>query len=286
MQLDRSNQEHWTQAIQPQGRLLDLKLAELWQHRDLVYLFVRRDFVVQYKQTILGPLWHFLQPLITTLVFTVVFSKIAGISTDGVPPFMFYMTGVIIWTYFSGVLVNASGTLINNAGILRKIYFPRLVMPLASLLARLIAFGIQFIFLLGFLLYFLHQGADINPNRWLLATPLLLLMVALLGTGVGLIISALTVRYRDLNVLIGFGVQLWMYATPIIYPMSALPDELYFWMMLNPMASIMEMFRYAILGVGQVDLVMLAYSFVIIELTFLIGIVLFNHAERTSIDTL
>lgn len=275
----------WTLVIQPQDRLFDLKLQELWHYRDLIALFVRRDFVAQYKQTILGPAWHLIQPLLTTITFTIIFGKIAQIPTDGVPPFLFYMAGTVLWSYFSGVLTGTSGTFTGNAGIFGKVYFPRLAVPVAGLLSKLIAFGIQFLFFLVFLAIFMLQGAAVAPNAWALLTPVLLLMMAELGLGLGIIVSALTTRYRDLAIVVGFGVQLLMYATPVIYPLSVLPEPYRTWMLLNPMAPIMEIFRHAYLGAGQVSLSLLLYAAALISLILFVGILLFNRVERTFMDT-
>jgi len=279
-----SNDE-WTMIIEPHGHIMDLKLKELWRYRDLIYLFIHRDFVAQYKQTILGPMWHFIQPLLTTIMFTIVFGKIAKISTDGVPPFLFYMAGIVIWTYFSAVLTATASTFTGNAAIFGKVYFPRLAIPVANLFSKLIAFGIQFFFFLCFLAYFIWQGADLEPNIWVLATPLLLLMMAALSFGLGIIVSAMTTRYRDLTVLVGFGVQLLMYASPIIYPLSTLPEEWRFWLGLNPIAPIVELFRHAYLGAGSINLTMLGISFVVISGILFIGIIMFNKVERTFMDT-
>lgn len=280
-----SHAEHWTQVITPHGRLFDLKLGELWHYRDLIMLFVRRDFVAQYKQTILGPAWHFIQPLLTTVMFTVVFGYIARIPTDGVPPFLFYMAGTVLWNYFSAVLTGTSGTFTSNAGIFGKVYFPRLAVPLAGLLSRLIAFAIQWVFFLGFLGYFMLRGADVAPNAWVLAMPLVLLVMAALGLGLGVIVSALTTRYRDLTVVVGFGVQLLMYATPVIYPLSVLPEPYRSWMALNPIAPVMELFRHAFLGTGAVSVWLLVYSVAITAVILFVGVVMFNRVERTFMDT-
>ena len=277
---------YWTEIIKPHGHIFDLKLKELWKYRDLIYLFVHRDFVAQYKQTILGPAWHFIQPLFTTIIFTVIFGKIAQLSTDGAPPFLFYMSGTVIWTYFSTVLTATSSTFTANTAIFGKVYFPRLVIPVANLFSKLIAFAIQFFFFLCFLGYFIWQGSDIQPNIWVLATPLLLLMMAALGFGLGITISAMTTRYRDLVVLVGFGVQLLMYASPIIYPLSTLPEEWRFWAGLNPVAPIVELFRYAYLGTGSTDLTMLGTSFLMISGILFVGIIMFNKVERTFMDTI
>ena len=276
--------EHVT-VIEPHGSLFDLKLRELWAYRDLVLLFVRRDFVAQYKQTILGPAWHFIQPLFTTLIFTIVFGKIARIPTDGLPPFLFYMAGTVIWTYFANVMTDTSGTFVRNAHIFGKVYFPRLAVPVATLLSKLIAFAIQFAFLLVFIAWFALRGADVAPNAWVLATPLLLLLMAAFGLGLGVIVSALTTRYRDLTVLVGFGVQLFMYASPIIYPLSALPERWRFWAALNPIAPIVETFRHAYLGAGAASPALLAYSAVMILIVLVIGVAMFNRVERTFMDT-
>ena len=277
--------QYWTQVIEPHGHLLEFKLAELWRYKDLIFLFVHRDFVAQYKQTILGPAWHLIQPLLTTVMFTIVFGNIAQIPTDGIPPFLFYMAGTVIWTYFSNVLTATSSTFTANANIFGKVYFPRLAIPVSNLISKLIAFAIQFVFFLCFLAYFVWSGYDITPNIWVLASPLLLLMMAALALGVGVIISALTTRYRDLTVLVSFGVQLWMYATPIIYPLSTLPEKWQFWASLNPAAPIVELFRYSYLGAGSINLQMLFYGGVSITITLFLGILLFNKVERTFMDT-
>jgi lipopolysaccharide transport system permease protein len=280
-----TKEPEWTKIIEPHGHIFDLKLKELWKYRDLIYLFVRRDFVAQYKQTILGPAWHIIQPLFTTIVFTIIFGKIANMSTDGVPPFIFYMSGTVIWTYFSSVLTSTANTFTGNAGIFGKVYFPRLAIPIAHVVSRFIAFAIQFTFFLLFLGYFIWQGSDIHPNLWIISTPLLLLMMAALGFGLGMIISALTTRYRDLTVLVGFGTQLLMYASPVIYPLSTLPEEWRFWVSLNPVAPVIELFRYSYLGSGSVDITMLGVSFFTIAVILFLGIILFNKIERTFMDT-
>lgn len=281
----QKQEPEWTQIIEPHGHIFDLKLKELWRYRDLIYLFVHRDFVAQYKQTILGPAWHFIQPLLTTIVFTIIFGKIANMPTDGVPPFIFYMSGTVIWSYFSGVLTATSSTFTGNAALFGKVYFPRLGIPVAHIVSRFIAFIIQLVFFLFFLGYFILQGSDIHPNFWIFTTPLLLLMTASLGFGLGMIISSLTTRYRDLTVLVGFGVQLLMYASPIIYPLSALPEKWRFWAELNPVAPIIEIFRYSFLGSGSVNLTMLGVSCLTICVILFIGIILFNKIERTFVDT-
>ena len=276
---------YWTEIIEPHGHLLNLKLKELWKYRDLIYLFVHRDFIAQYKQTILGPFWYFIQPLFITITFTIIFGKIAQISTDGAPPFLFYMAGTVLWTYFSSIFSSTSSTFTSNAAIFGKVYFPRLAIPVANLVSKLIAFIVQYVFFLCFLGYFIWQGSNIQSNIWMLATPLLLVMLAAFGLGLGIIISAVTTRYRDLTVLVGFGIQLLMYASPIIYPLSVVPAEWRFWAGLNPIAPIIEMFRHAYLGSGAIDLGMLGYSVVFICVTLFGGLILFNRVERTFMDT-
>ncbi len=278
-------QQAWTQIIEPHGHLLDLKLREVWRYRDLIFLFVHRDFVAQYKQTILGPAWHLFQPLFTTIIFTIVFGKLARISTDGLPPFLFYMAGTVIWSYFAAVLMGTSNTFRGNANLFGKVYFPRLVVPIATLVSKLVAFAIQFVFFLCFLVYFQLRGAEIFPNIWVLATPLLVLLMAAFGLGFGIIVSSLTTKYRDLSVLIGFGVQLLMYLSAVIFPVSSLSEPYRSWILLNPIVPIIEAFRYAFLGAGMASLGHLCYSAAVISLALLLGVALFNRIERTFMDT-
>jgi lipopolysaccharide transport system permease protein len=277
--------DEWTMVIRPRGPWFDLRLDELWQYRDLVLLLVRRDFVAQYKQTILGPLWHLLQPLLTTIVFTIVFGRIAQLPTDELPPFLFYMAGNVIWAYFAALLGSTSNTFVANAGIFGKVYFPRLAVPVSLLISRLIGFGIQFSFFLLLLGYFWFSGAPVQPNAWIALTPLLLLLMGGLGLGLGIIISSLTTRYRDLTVLVGFGVQLLMYATPVVYPLSAVPEQ-YRWLVgANPIAPLVETFRYAYLGAGTVSVGHLAYSVIVMLMLLTVGAAMFNRVERTFMDT-
>lgn len=277
--------EQWTMVIRPRGPWFDLRLAEVWQYRDLVLLLVRRDFVAQYKQTILGPLWHLVQPVLTTIVFTVVFGRIANLPTDTLPPFLFYMAGNVVWAYFAGVLGGTSNTFVANASIFGKVYFPRLAVPISLLISRMIGFGIQFVLFLGLALYFWLAGAPLQPNTWVLLTPVLLLLMGGLGLGCGIIISALTTRYRDLTVLVTFGVQLLMYATPVVYPLSAVPEQYRLLVAANPIAPLVETFRYAFLGAGTVSPGHLAYSAAVTLLLLIIGAAMFNRVERTFMDT-
>jgi lipopolysaccharide transport system permease protein len=276
---------NWNLIIRPKRHLFDINLKELWKYKDLIYLFVRRDFVAKYKQTILGPLWFIVQPLLTTLMFTVVFGKIAGIPTDGLPKVLFYMTGITAWNYFALCLKNTSNTFVSNASIFGKVYFPRLVIPISTVISGLIQFAIQFLFLLAFMIYYWSIGAKFSPNWYILLLPVLLILMAGLGLGFGIIISSLTTKYRDLTNLVAFGVQLWMYATPIIYPLSKIPQKYKLFVILNPITPIVETFRYSLLGRGTVKWWYLEYSigFMIVLLT--IGILLFNKVEQSFMDT-
>jgi lipopolysaccharide transport system permease protein len=251
-------------------------------------LFVWRDFVAQYKQTILGPLWHIIQPLFTTVLFTIIFGKLGKLPTDGLPPMLFYMAGITTWNYFAECLNRSSTTFILNAGIFGKVYFPRLCVPVSVVISNLIKFGIQFTLFLGFMAYFYAKGAPIHPNAVVLLTPVLVLIMAALGLGLGIIISSLTIRYRDLQVLIAFGVQLLMYCTPVIYPLSKIQTQYpqYLWLALaNPMSAVVETFRYGFLGAGTYDVMNLLYSATATLIILFIGVLLFNHVERTFMDT-
>ena len=276
--------EQWDLVMRPKTGWFDLHLSDLWRYRDLTILFVWRDFVAQYKQTILGPLWHIIQPLFTTILFTLVFSRMAKISTDDLPPILFYMANLTCWNYFAECLNRSSGTFINNASIFGKVYFPRLCVPVSVVLSNMIKFGIQFGLFLCIMTYYFVKG-DIHPNAWVLLTPLLVLIMAALGLGVGIIVSSLTIRYRDLQVLITFGVQLLMYATPVIYPLSSVAEKHRWLVLANPMSAIVETFRYAFLGRGLLDPMDLLYSAVATVVILFTGIVLFNHVERTFMDT-
>jgi lipopolysaccharide transport system permease protein len=263
----------------------ELHLADLWRYRDLVMLFVRRDFVAQYKQTILGPLWFILQPLLTTLTFTVIFGNIAKLSTDGLPKILFYLSGVTAWSYFADCLTKTSETFNANANMFGKVYFPRLAVPVSIVISNLIRVGIQLGLFLGFYFYFLARGTAIHPNQALLLLPVLVLLMAALGLGSGIIVSSLTTRYRDLRLLVTFGVQLLMYSTPVILPLSELPER-YRWIMLaNPMTPVIETFRYAFLGSGSFSWSYLGLSAAVAGAVLAVGVLLFNHVERTFMDT-
>jgi lipopolysaccharide transport system permease protein len=277
--------EGWTTRITPHRGWLDWRLQQLWRYRDLISLFVWRDFVSAYKQTILGPTWHIIQPLLTTLTFTIIFGKVAKISTNGVSPFLFYLAGTVCWGYFSNNLAKTSYTFVGNAHLLGKVYFHRLVIPISVAISNLITFGIQFgIFLVCFTFQYL-RGGNAHFTGWIFCAPLFLLMLAGYGLGAGIIVSALTTRYRDLANLVGFGITLAMYATPVIYPVSAVPQQ-YLWVTkLNPLTPVFEGLRLGLLGAGNFDMTQLATSFSLMLVVLVTGLMLFTHVEKTFMDT-
>ncbi len=278
--------EHWDMVIEPHRHLFDLKLVDLWRYKDLVMLFVRRDFVSVYKQTILGPLWYIIQPLLTTVIFTFIFGSVAKLPTDGLPQFLFYMSGTVVWSYFASCLTKTSETFVQNAPLFGKVYFPRLAVPVSILISNLITFLIQFALFLVFVLYFVLRGTVIQPNwLWILLSPGLLLMMAGLGLGLGIIVSSLTTKYRDLRFLVQFGVTLLMYATPVIYPVSSIPARFQWIILANPMTPIIEAFRYAFLGAGDANIAHLVYSFVFMLVVVFSGSIIFNRVEQTFMDT-
>ncbi len=284
MELKTSNEE-WSLILRPQRSWLDLRLGELWQYRDLILLFVWRDFVAYYKQTILGPLWYLIQPILTTLVFTVIFGNIAQLSTDGLPPFLFYLAGNTVWGYFAACVQNTANTFTGNASIFGKVYFPRLAIPISVVLSNMISFAIRLAVFLVFLGYYLIIGADIQLNWWILSLPLLVLLMAGIGLGVGIIVSSLTTKYRDLQQLVGFGVQLVMYATPVIYPISSIQENWQWLLLINPMTPVIELFRYAFLGVSSLNPAYILYSLVFTVVILVVGVLVFNHVESTFMDT-
>ena len=281
-----STEEHWDEVIEPTGKLLDLRLGEVWKYRDLLFLFVKRDFAAQYKQTVLGPVWHLIQPIFTTAVFLLVFHSIANIDTDGIHAIPFYMSGIAIWNYFSSCLTGTSNTFVANAGIFGKVYFPRLVIPLSTVMSNIIKFAIQFGLLLIVMIYFGVKEQSFHfSSSWLLI-PVLVIMMAGMGLGLGIIISSLTTKYRDFAVLIGFAVQLLMYATPVAYPLSYIKGKSYEWLITaNPLTAIVEAFRYALFGKGSFDALHLFYSGLFIVFALLVGTLLFNKVERSFMDT-
>lgn len=284
-ELKTTEQENWSLVIRPQRAWWDLRLGELWRYRDLVWLFVWRDFVAYYKQTILGPLWYLIQPILTTVVFTVIFGNIAQLSTDGLPPFLFYLAGNTVWAYFAASLTSTSNTFTGNAGLFGKVYFPRLAMPLSVVISQIISFGIRFFVFLGFLIYFVSSGSDVHPNWWILILPVLLIIMAGLGLGLGIIVSSLTTKYRDLQQLVVFGTQLLMYGTPVIYPLSSIEGTWRWVILANPMTSVVEVFRLAFLGTSVLSPLYLLYSFAFMVLVLLIGVLIFNRVENSFMDT-
>lgn len=272
-------------VIEAKSGLLDLNLKELWRYRDLVVMFVKRDLKSFYKQTILGPLWIVINPFLSTFVFTVIFGIVANISTEGVPQFLFFMAGNIMWGLFSRCLNNSSSTFVGNAGLFGKVYFPRLVMPLSSMIYNFVTFFLQFAAFLILVLVYLIIGSNLSLNYVALLMPLLILQTAFLGTGFGLLISSITAKYRDLKILVSFGLTLWMYLTPIVYPSSQIPQSLRWLFMLNPVAPIVEAFRYGFLGCDSFEWLYLLISLAITLLVLLFGIVVFNRVEKNFIDT-
>lgn len=279
----------WDLVIRPRDHWLDLHLDDLWRYRDLLWMFVERDFVSVYKQTILGPVWFFIQPLFTTLVFTLVFSGMAQLSTGGLPPLVFYLAGTTAWNYFAACLNQTSSTFTVNAAMFGKVYFPRLIAPLSVVISNLIQFAIQFLLFLAFFgYYYLATDSRIQPNWtaiWLL-TPVLLVIMGLLGLGCGIIISSLTTKYRDLKFLVGFGVQLLMYASPVIYGLASVPQQYRLWIEANPLTPVIECFRGIYLGSGSWSGGSLAYSGLVTALVLTIGLLVFHRVEKTFMDTI
>ena len=284
-EINTEENEDWDLIITPRKKWWDLQLRDVWHYRDLISLFVRRDFVSRYKQTILGPLWFIIQPLLTSLVFTVIFGNIAQLPTDGLPQMLFYMSGNILWHYFSTCLTSTSTTFTSNAHLFGKVYFPRLVMPISIVISNLITFAIQFAFFFAYFAFFSLRGSDVRLTSWAFALPILLLLMAGLGLGFGIIISSMTTKYRDLQYLVGFGVGLWMYATPVIYPVSSIPEKWRWVANVNPVTPIIETFRAGFLGVGDASWPRLAYSAGFMVVVIMVGIVIFNRVEKTFIDT-
>ena len=285
--MDIAKDDEWDIVIKPKEKGFHLNLKEVWKYKDLLYLYVKRDFISAYKQTILGPLWFFIQPIFSTLIYTLVFGGIAQISTDGLPPMLFYMAGVLCWNYFTDCLGRSSGTFMGNANVFSKVYFPRLVVPIAGLVSAVLKMFIQLLLFFSIYIYFLFNGSPIGVNSAVLLFPLLVVMMAGIGFGIGIIISSVTIKYRDLNILFSFAIGLMMYITPVIYPLSAIPAKYgaFKWIsQLNPLSSIVEAFRYGMLGTGELSWGGLLYSGVFTVIIVLIGIVTFNKVERRFID--
>ena len=277
--------EKFTTVIQPKNGWFELNLKELFKYKDLIILFVKRNFTSQYKQTILGPAWAIIQPFVTTVILTLVFGNIAGLAPAGVPTFLFYLSANIVWQYFSGCLTMTSSTFTANAAILGKVYFPRLVMPISSVISQLIPFAIQLVFFLIFWVYYLVVPSGVEPNLYILLFPLIIIQLAMLGLGFGVIISACTTKYRDLAMAVGFGTQLWMYATPIAYDISIIPEKYLSLYMLNPVTPAVMAMRYAFLGTGYFNLKYYLISWIVTIVVLFIGVVLFSRIEKTFADT-
>jgi lipopolysaccharide transport system permease protein len=277
--------ESWTKIIESETPLFDLKLSQIWRYRDLIRMFIRRDLVVVYKQTILGPLWYIIQPLLSSLTFTIVFGKIAKISTDGSPHYLFYLGGLTCWGYFSTCLGGTSNTFVANQGVFGKVYFPRIAVPISLIISNSVKFLIQLSVFLAFYFYYMHLGADVRPNSILFLLPVLFFMMAGLSLGFGMLFSSFTTKYRDLRILLGFFMQLWMYATPIIYPITQLPERYRWIVALNPMTSVVSTFKYGFFGKGEMDWNYLVYSFVFMVVLFFTSLLIFNKVEKNFMDT-
>lgn len=278
--------DKWTEVIKPRVGWFELNLEEIWKYKDLLFLLVRRDFVAIYKQTVLGPIWFFIQPLLATFAFTILFGRIAEMSTDGLPLILFYMSGITLWNYFQDCLTKTSNTFTANASIFGKVYFPRAIMPMSVVLSNLIKFGLQFIFLLLFWCYYYFiDGAPVTMKIEILLFPLLVVLMAGMGLGLGMIISSLTTKYRDFQFMLTFGVQLLMYASPVIYPISTVPEKYKFFILANPMTGIIETFRYGLLGNGSYEFSYLGYSIVFTILSLFFGLLVFNKVQKSFMDT-
>ena len=289
--MDNTSQQQWTTIIKPRTGWFDIDLKELWQYRDLVVMFVKRSFATLYKQTILGPAWILINPLLTTVIFTVVFGNIAGLAESGVPSFLFYMAGNAVWSFFASCITGTANTFVTNAGLFGKVYFPRLTMPISQVLISLVNLVIQMVMFFVFWVWFYFFGqayGAVQMNLWVLALPAVLLLVMVMGLGVGIIVSSLTTKYRDLAIVVSFGVQLWMYATPVVYSMSEIAagsPRLLVLMRLNPMTEPVQVFRYALLGCGEISPAWLLYSAAVALVTLAAGVVLFSRVEKTFMDT-
>ncbi|MBK8599675.1 MAG: ABC transporter permease [Flavobacterium sp.] len=283
---DTIQSEDWNLVIKGHTSLFDLKFNDVWRYRDLLWMFVKRDFVSFYKQTVLGPLWFFIQPLFTTIVFTFVFGNLAKISTDGLPQQLFYLSGITAWNYFSDCLTKTSTVFRDNASIFGKVYFPRLIMPLSIVVSNLVRFMVQLLLLVLMMIYFGFQGANFQVTYTIIFFPFLVVLMALLGLGLGLIITAMTTKYRDLTFLVSFGVQLLMYGTTVIYPLSAAPAKYKSIIELNPMTGIIEAFRFAFLGKGEFSVWSIGYSVLVTLVVLFLGVIIFNKTEKNFVDTI
>ncbi|OXG08776.1 lipopolysaccharide transport system permease protein [Flavobacterium araucananum] len=285
---DNNSPNDWLFEITPKNKFFSLNLKEVWQYRDLLFLFVKRDVITVYKQTVLGPLWYLIQPLFTSVTFTIIFNNVAGIDTGTVPPFLFNLAGITVWNYFTACLTGTSDTFKANAAIFGKVYFPRIITPLSVVISNLVKFGIQFFIFIGFYIFYYFQGANLGLNSLILFFPVLIVIMGILGLGLGMLISAMVTKYRDFSHLIGFGIQLLMYLSAVMYPMELIKDKLpsYGWLVeYNPLAYIIETARYMLLNVGEVSVLGLSYTLVVTVAVFFVGLLVFNKTEKSFIDT-
>ncbi|WP_394775097.1 ABC transporter permease [Flavobacterium sp.] len=285
---DNNSPNDWLFEITPKNKFFSLNLKEVWQYRDLLFLFVKRDVITVYKQTVLGPLWYLIQPLFTSVTFTIIFNNVAGIDTGTVPPFLFNLAGITVWNYFTACLTGTSDTFKANAAIFGKVYFPRIITPLSVVISNLVKFGIQFLIFIGFYIFYYFQEVDLSLNSSILFFPILIVIMGILGLGLGMLISATVTKYRDFSHLISFGIQLLMYLSAVMYPMELIKDKLpsYGWLVeYNPLAYIIETARYMLLNVGEVSILGLTYTFIVTIVVFIIGLLVFNKTEKSFIDT-
>jgi len=286
--MDSKNSNDWLFEITPKNKFFSLNFKEIWQYRDLLLLFVKRDIITVYKQTVLGPLWYLIQPLFTSITFTIIFNNVAGIKTGSIPPFLFNLAGIMVWNYFTTCLNGTSDTFKSNAGIFGKVYFPRIITPLSIVISNLVKFGIQFCIFVVFYIFFFCQGADLSLNISLLFFPVLIIFMGILGLGLGMIISSMVTKYRDLNNLVGFGVQLLMYISAVMYPMELIKEKLpkFGWIVqYNPLAYVIETSRYMLLNIGSISNLGLVYTMGVTLIVFFVGLLVFNRTEKSFIDT-
>ena len=286
--MNSNSPNDWLFEITPKNKFFTLNLKEVWQYRDLLFLFVKRDVITVYKQTVLGPLWYLIQPLFTSVTFTIIFNNVAGIDTGTVPPFLFNLAGITVWNYFTACLTGTSDTFKANAAIFGKVYFPRIITPLSVVISNLVKFGIQFLIFIGFYIFYYVQRANLGLNSLVLFFPVLIVIMGILGLGLGMLISAMVTKYRDFSHLIGFGIQLLMYLSAVMYPMELIKDKLpgYGWLVeYNPLAYVIETARYMLLSVGNVSILGLSYTFVVTIAVFFVGLLIFNKTEKSFIDT-
>lgn len=286
--MDSKNTNDWLFEITPKNKFFSLNFKEIWQYRDLLMLFVKRDIITVYKQTVLGPLWYLIQPLFTSITFTIIFNNVAGIKTGYIPPFLFNLAGIMVWNYFTACLNGTSDTFKSNAAIFGKVYFPRIITPLSIVISNLIKFGIQFGIFIFFYLFFYFQGVNLNINISILFFPVLIVFMGILGLGLGMMISSMVTKYRDLNNLVGFGVQLLMYLSAVMYPMELIKEKLpkFGWIVqYNPLAYIIETSRYMLLNIGSISILGLLYTAVVTLVVFFAGLLVFNRTEKSFIDT-